>query len=345
MAHLSWMERAALLEEQLGVNRRPSVSAGAQTALVSEEPTLVGEGPTLVGEEPTLEFRTEYLTEADIGEPESGVYGPAFEVVREVAEEVRDDELFVADPQPLAADPQPLAANPQPNAPLPSEAARPSELDVPDFRRRQVGPGAIIAALGTTIAVVAATFASHPGASSTPAPANRSMSQEAKLPAPTPSPAARNTELVAPPAPAQREVTPSASPQPAAATSLETGARIVTVKVVPEGAVIFRAGKKLGAGVVEVSVERTKKQRLTALHDGYAPYNFTLDGSRETVTVRLQPALHTPTATAHESDSPFAEPRAEVNTAPVTPPTASIPESIPGAASNQDSAAPATPAD
>jgi hypothetical protein len=57
-----------------------------------------------------------------------------------------------------------------------------------------------------------------------------------------------------------------------------------------------------------VSIERLAKQRLTALHDGYAPYNFTLDGSRDAVTVRLQRALKPHAATAYVSDSPFEEP-------------------------------------
>ncbi len=48
----------------------------------------------------------------------------------------------------------------------------------------------------------------------------------------------------------------------------------VTVKTVSAGAVIFRAGQRLGTGLVEVSVERNAKLRLTAWHDGYAPSNF-----------------------------------------------------------------------
>jgi hypothetical protein len=60
------------------------------------------------------------------------------------------------------------------------------------------------------------------------------------------------------------------------------------VKTVPEEAVIFRAGKRLGAGRVEVSVERNDKQRFTALHDGYLPSNFVVDGSRDSITIRLK---------------------------------------------------------
>jgi hypothetical protein len=61
------------------------------------------------------------------------------------------------------------------------------------------------------------------------------------------------------------------------------------VKTVPSGAAIFQAGKRVGTGLVELDVEPNMKHRLTALMDGHRPVNFTVDGSRGTVTVMLKP--------------------------------------------------------
>jgi hypothetical protein len=54
----------------------------------------------------------------------------------------------------------------------------------------------------------------------------------------------------------------------------------VTINTVPPGAVILRAGKRVGKSGVEVSLERDEKLRLTALLNGYAPANITLDAQR-----------------------------------------------------------------
>jgi hypothetical protein len=77
----------------------------------------------------------------------------------------------------------------------------------------------------------------------------------------------------------------------------------VTVKVIPESSVIFRAGKRLGTGTIELGVERGAKERLTALHDGFLPSSFTLDGSRDAVTVRLRRVPPPEPAAPPESDS------------------------------------------
>lgn len=322
MAHLSWMERATLLQEQLGLSQDPNAGA-------SDEPTRVAD-------EPTLEFRTEYLSESDIGDPESGVYGVAQLAEAETAQEVRDDELFTAEPQQAA--------------PLPSERARRSELEIPDFRRRQLGPKTVLAVIGTTIAIVAASVANYSWAPYTAAPVSVGTAHDAKAPAPPQAPAARQAAPPAPSTPAPSEATMrSASPLSPAGTSPATGAAVVavTVKVIPAGAVVFRAGKKLGSGSVGLSVERNTKQRLTALYDGYAPYNFTVDGSRDTVTVRLKPAFRVPAeaaATAHGSDSPLAESRDDANKSAATTPTAaSAPESAPRAPKNPNAAGSETP--
>jgi len=118
----------------------------------------------------------------------------------------------------------------------------------------------------------------------------------------------------------EAESPPAPAPEAAVGTSPEKEATAVSVKirVLPEGAVIFRAGQRLGTGAMEVSVERGVKQRLTALHDGYLPLNFTLDGSRDAVTVRLKRAPK-----AHpESDSPYEAPSADSTAAAAPTPTA-----------------------
>jgi hypothetical protein len=117
-------------------------------------------------------------------------------------------------------------------------------------------------------------------------------------------------------APTAAPSTPTATVEAAVGQSAEKSATsvTVTVKTVPEEAVIFRAGKRLGAGLVEVSVERNDKQRFTALHDGYLPSNFVLDGSRDSITIRLkripkprvEAAAENPYASAPSTDATAA---------------------------------------
>ncbi len=328
------MDRATQLQERLGVSDRPSSSVRSYPApareeptlvreeptlvheeptlvheeptlvheeptLVHEEPTLVHEEPTLVHEEPTLEFRTEFLDEADISATEGTLEEPAPDVG---SERVRDDESF---------DNRPRATSPAPSAP-----PRTSELDIiPDFRRRQLGPATVIAAIGAAIALVAVSVGSHrfpPRVEPTSDTGTQHVAKEPVLrPAPEPRSAAAAAAAITP---VNLAVNARDSLQQApVATSLENNSNAVavtitvTVTVIPAGAVVFRAGQKLGTGTVQVSVDHHAKQRLTALHDGYAPYNFPLDGSRDSVTVRLKraPRLEAP---APVSDSPVAGP-------------------------------------
>ena len=79
----------------------------------------------------------------------------------------------------------------------------------------------------------------------------------------------------------------------------------VTVRSIPEGAIFFEAGKRLGTGTIHVNVLHDGKVQLTALLNGYQPLNFKIDGSRDAVTVRLtpvgepaQPATESPSAPA-----------------------------------------------
>jgi hypothetical protein len=90
---------------------------------------------------------------------------------------------------------------------------------------------------------------------------------------------------------------------------------------------VFRARQRLGAGVVEVNVERHAKQRFTALLDGYVPANFTLDGSRDSVTIRLKRAPKPQAKPAAESAAAGNEPNATNGANAATPPApTAVPE-------------------
>jgi len=189
--------------------------------------------------------------------------------------------------------------------PTPAREELPSarELEPPDFRRRQVGPAVILAAIGASVALLVASVAS----SQFPRVAEPSSGVDVtRLPEP---PVAQQRPEPRSPEPAPPSIVtsaaPSASAREAAVEPARASAVTVTVKVVPENSVIFRAAEKLGSGALEVSVEHDAKQYLTAFHDGYVPAHFTLDGSRDTVTVRLQRVPSPPPSATTTSDSPF----------------------------------------
>jgi hypothetical protein len=243
----------------------------------------------------------------------------------ERVEEVRDDELMDAS---AGAEDTSVSVGPVPSA---------TELDVPDFRRRQPGRttfAALVSAAALVVAGVAWSERVNPRdhvAASVAAPL-------AKPRVPERAPEPRPSEPAALPAP-----TTTQPPVSAAAPALDAGERStekaataveVTVKTVPASAVIFRAGQRLGTGVVEVSVERNGKQRLTALLDGYVPSNFALDGSRDTVTIVLKRATKPRPAPVQPSDSPFIEPSQDSNSATAaTPATPDVAAAAPTPAS------------
>jgi hypothetical protein len=243
-----------------------------------------------------------------------------------------------------------------------------SSVDFPKVRERKSARRIFAAVVAVAAALAGASVAVHRFAAPNPASSavvTRSPEENAAARAPerpTPEPVSPpvvpvSNEAVPPPVPANQE---------AAATPPATSATTVTIKTIPEGAVIFRARQRLGAGVVEVSVERNTKQRFTALLDGYTPSNFTLDGSRDSITIRLKRAPKREAAPAAESTAPnAAEPNVDssspsvpepasaavatapastnapaTTTAPVEP-TPPAPESIPPAAPNPGVSAPA----
>jgi hypothetical protein len=252
----------------------------------------------------------------------------------ERAEEVRDDELMDAS---AGGEDTSVSIAPVPSA---------SELDIPDFRRRQPGRTTFAALLSAAALVVAGVAWSQRAGSrdhvtaSVAAPVSEPRVPE-RAPEPRPSEPATlpASPTVQPPVSAAAPALDAVEPSPEKAAA----AVAVTVKTVPAGAVIFRAGQRLGTGVVEVSVERNGKQRLTALLDGYIPSNFALDGSRDTVTVVLKRASRPRSAPVQPSDSPFIESNQDSTTATTaTTATATTPD-VPAAAPAPDSTAPAVP--
>jgi hypothetical protein len=110
-----------------------------------------------------------------------------------------------------------------------------------------------------------------------------------------------------------------------AAALAKPGSTHVTVKTVPAGAAIFQAGKRLGTGLVELDVEPNMKHRLTALLDGHRPMNFTVDGSRDTVTIMLKPVARVAPRTSDPAASEATEGTGEAekrDEAPAAPPPA-----------------------
>jgi hypothetical protein len=100
----------------------------------------------------------------------------------------------------------------------------------------------------------------------------------------------------------------------AAALSATPGSIAVTVRVTPAGSIIFDHGKRIGTDVVQINVEPGGKKNLVALLDGYLPRRFTVDGSVNSVSIALRPAL--PAAGAPPV-APAANPMAPAVQAPV----------------------------
>jgi hypothetical protein len=194
--------------------------------------------------------------------------------------------------------------------PLQSELPNTSQAEVPDFRRHQLNPTVIVAAMGAAVALIVASAGSpqFPNVAAARDDVRVARLPEAPLAEPRPDPPraepAQPPTVTATAAPAASAAPALSAEQPPVVTSRQN-AVVVTVKVFPETSVIFRAGEKLGYGAVQVGVEHDAKQRLTALHDGYLPFNFTLDGSRDTVVVRLQHVPSPQPSAASVSDSPF----------------------------------------
>jgi hypothetical protein len=226
------------------------------------------------------------------------------------------------------------------------------EVHVPVLARRKTGNGTFVTLVGiaAALAVGAAAFSFWKTPGESPASVAAARAPAARLPErvaepepapPVPSPAAPSSSEAVQPALAVETAAEPAPEKPSASVA-------VTIKTVPEAAVVFRARQRLGAGVVEVNVERHAKQRFTALLDGHVPANFTLDGSRDSVTIRLKRAPRPQAKPAAESAATGNEPNAAngANAATAPAPTAGTEPTVapePMAAPAPESTATATP--
>jgi hypothetical protein len=204
-----------------------------------------------------------------------------------------------------------------------------NNIELPDFRPRGFGRARVAVFVGCAAVLVVAGVAWNRVA---PRDGHSGIAGRVPERAPEPAPARPSPERVPSSAThATNTTTTTSAPtpdEPIRKSNEKANATVtVTVKAVPEGAVIFQAGKRLGTGVVRVSVEPKVKQRFTALLDGYAPSNFALDGSRDSVTIVLKRAPKRRVRTTVDSDSPYdSEPTADT-TAVAAPATTAAPAS------------------
>jgi hypothetical protein len=210
----------------------------------------------------------------------------------------------------------------------------PSDADWREFRGRQRGKKALAALVASATALVVAgvawsrvTSSKAPAAVMAAAAPERRVSDRApEPPRAEPAPPRVTSETTA--APASAAAT-GASPENAATTAL------VTIKTIPASAVIFRARERLGSGGLEVRIERDVRQRFTAFHDGYVPSNFTLDGSRDSVTIRLKRVPKRDAPPPEKDVSPR-----DVSSVDSTAATVALPTATPGLAAGSPATAP-----
>jgi hypothetical protein len=288
------------------------IAATSEAAAVTDDlATTVKEIRTPTSDYPTIETSSEPAAVAldELGDASAELAAEAndYAAVNEtelLADEARDPtfESSAVVKTPVVADQTP----------------QPSESDIPDFRPRKRGRVASAAIVAGAAAIVVAgvgwsRFARHePAGARLPANAAERAPERAPAP-PSPAPAPSLVAAATTVAPS----TPAPALEPAVATSVEKApaAIIVTVKTFPQEAVIFRAGKRIGAGVVEVSVERNVKERLRALHDGYLPSNVVVDGSRDAITIRLKRIPKPRAEPPPQDDSPYGDaPSADATT-------------------------------
>ena len=189
----------------------------------------------------------------------------------------------------------------------PAEVAAPLSRSEPSSALSRLAPVAVLAAL----AAATVLWFGHAPKADAPHPLAAAAARTPSEPVAAVAPA--------PPAPAAvpaRAAEPSpVAPSPRAPTAerleleplvLEAPDRgVVTVQSVPEGAIFFEAGQRLGTTQVRINVAHQSKRHLTALLNGYQPLNFKVDGTSDTITVRLTPVAAAPVPAA---DPPAASP-------------------------------------
>jgi len=197
----------------------------------------------------------------------------------------------------------------RPGAYTSSESLSPAEVaaPVPSTEPSSVSRFAPVLVLGALAAASVLWLGRAPKADPPhPAVAARPVSVPvAPLPA-QPVPAAAPVPAAPPPTPV--------APEPPARVAeqlqleplvLEAPDRVsVTVKSLPEGAIFFEAGQRLGTGQVRLNLAQKTRRHLTALLNGYQPLNFKVDGTSDTVTVRLLPVAPEPPPAAEAPPPP-----------------------------------------
>jgi hypothetical protein len=217
--------------------------------------------------------------------------------------DARDEELDIEEVSSASA-----AAAEVNVAQAPSVGPVTSEVDVPADRPRRIGRKTFATVIGIAAALTVAAVAWREFASPSE-PSAAAVVARVPEPARAPAPEPEKREPAPPPAmPVPNEVVATPTVVAAVETPPEkpSSAVTVTIETIPEGAVVFRARQRLGSGVVAVNIERNAKQRFTALLDGYTPANFTLDGSRDSVTIRLK-RVPRPQATPPPESAPAGD--------------------------------------
>jgi hypothetical protein len=262
---------------------------------------------------PPPSSRREVPEAASVSAP--GVAAPAVAATSAAPERIAPIDLPATNVGPSAAAFTPVAAAPisvrSPDSgpssgrglALDNETLRPAEVDPPIViqRRRSgskvIAPAVITAALivtsvswirlsadaGHTSAPQAEAPSKHPAAA---APAANQAPKQPEPAAPVPAEPASATTSPATTTPSAQS--PELAGAFAAALNKTPTSSLVSVRTVPP-AIIFESGKRVGSGTIEVNVEPTIKKRFTALLDGHAPQNFTIDGSRPAVTIMMKP--------------------------------------------------------
>lgn len=308
-----WDEAPTSVIVPVKVSRQVSVTPTPSAWLVfakTEAVVTASDDPTLVlRDDPTLVVRTEPTFVDD---------EPTLSVLDDEPTLTLDDEpTFIPHDEPT------LVLHDEPTREYPAdyvdedsivvleEATREtSTLDIPNFRRRPRGHTARIALIGGVALAVAG--------------AGRYFTTHAEGPAPAPIPARVQraaAPTVAPPAPL-----PAAPVE--AATEQDVSSVTVIINVVPKRATVFRGRERLGSGLVAVNVERNVKQRLTAVLAGYEKASFTVDGTRDTVTLYLSRVAAPEVRTAPASESPAEAPSG-------APPQAALPNGPPSGSASE----------
>jgi len=196
-------------------------------------------------------------------------------------------------PAAVTARPRGLAASSESLSPSTSTVVTVPRSVLPPSRTRFIVKLALAAALAATagFSVRRATLAGEPGAAAQRNVPAQPVEQVAG-PARTAVAAMAPPAITVPPAaPASAAAAPIPTVNASSLAAAEPVAVTVRVKSIPEGAIFFESGKRLGTSVVEVAVAPRTKRYFTALLNGYEPLNFKVDGTRSQLSVRLSAAL------------------------------------------------------